>query len=330
VLRSRRHPSALPLGCAVATMIVLGYFAGLIPGSEQVQPYRHVLPLSFFVTLPAAAFCEHVWRTRALHGLARPAQVVLAIAALVAFQHLAGQALYFLPKLVPEPGESIHGNPSVLSAYGFLRRPDAPGQPHFGVPHDDWAELRLDEVVDWVAKNVPAGSRVLAETMTLGERIAWKTKVEVMGGFRERNLQHALANLFRVYGTRPVRNADLAHYLRTYAIGWVITLNERKDFDDSQVLERLPDVGYWRIYRTRPRVSPFLQGSGRLRARTNTIEVHGSRPDQDLVLSYHWHEALRCTPQCKIERFKIHHDPVGLIRIRAPHPASFRIYNGYD
>jgi hypothetical protein len=77
-------------------------------------------------------------------------------------------------------------------------------------------------------------------------------------------------------------------------------------------------------------VSPFLQGSGQVRARTNTLDVQATAEHQDLVLSYHWHEALRCTPRCKVERFKIHRDPVGLIRIPAPHPASFTIYNSYD
>jgi hypothetical protein len=330
VLRHRRDPRALPLASALLTLVVLGYFAVLIPGSGQIQPYRHVLPLSFFVTLPAAVFCEYLWRERALSGLARPVQVVLAIAALVALQHLAGQALYFLPKLLPVPGTTIHGDPSPMSAYGFPTPSQKHAHLHYGLPHVAWSEAEVDDVVDWVAENVPPGSRVLVETMTLGERIAWKTDVEVMGGFRERNLQHALANLFRRFGPRPVRDAELVHYLRTYAIGWIITFNKRKDFEKSRVISRLPSVGNWNLYRTRAAVSPFLQGRGRVRARTNRIDVQASPEHQDLVLSYHWHEALRCTPRCKVERFKIHRDPVGLIRIPAPHPASFTIYNGYD
>jgi hypothetical protein len=201
---------------------------------------------------------------------------------------------------------------------------------HYGVPAEPWIEGGVDDAVEWVMANVPTGSRVLAETMTLGERIAWKTGAEVMGGFRERNVQHALANFFRRYGSRPVTDSELASYLRTYGIGWIITVTKREDFERSAILERMPQVGVWNIYRARAATGPFLKGHGRLRASTNTIQVQASPPDQDLVLSYHWHESLRCMPSCRIERAPIRYDPVGLIRVPAPHPANFVILNGYD
>ena len=119
-----------------------------------------------------------------------------------------------------------------MSAYGFPTPSQKHAHLHYGLPHEGWAEADVDDVVDWVAENIPPGSRVLVETMTLGERIAWKTDVEVMGGFRERNLQHALANLFRRHGPRPVRDAELIHYLRTYAIALV----ERDDPADPYVV----------------------------------------------------------------------------------------------
>jgi hypothetical protein len=66
-----------------------------------------------------------------------------------------------------------------------------------------------------------------------------------------------------------------------------------------------------------------------VRARTNRIEVAGSDPDRPLVLSYHYHEALRCEPSCRVERDTNSMDVVGLIRVPAPHPRELQIVNTY-
>jgi hypothetical protein len=329
VWRTRGDRRLLPLATALATLLVLGYLGGYIPGALQIQPYRHVLPLGFCATLPAAAFCELLWRERPFGKLALPARGLLAVAALLVVQQLAGQALYFLPKLIPEPDRMIHGDPSPVSKYGFLSFDPERSHLHYGLPPERWVEGGVDEVVAWVTANVPPGARVLVETMSLGERIAWKTEVEVIGGFRERNIEHAYANLFRRHGRDAVDEAELAHYLRTFNIGWIIAQTKRDDFERAGVLERLAPIGGFNLYRTRFHVSPFLQGSGHLRARTNVIQARHTDPTQDVVLSYHWHEALRCVPRCRIEREPIKYDKVGLIRVRAPHAADFIIYNHY-
>ena len=90
-------------------------------------------------------------------------------------------------------------------------------------------------------------------------------------------------------------------------------------------------IGGFRIYRTRPAVSQLLVGSrGQVHARTNRIEVRGSSPAEDLVLSYQFHEALRCEPSCKVERETNRYAPVGFLRVPAPHPADFAVFNSYQ
>jgi hypothetical protein len=83
------------------------------------------------------------------------------------------------------------------------------------------------------------------------------------------------------------------------------------------------------VYRTRPQIGFFLRGAGALRATTNRIELRATPPKMDLVLSYHWHEALTCAPGCRIERFSHPLDDVGFIRIPAPHASDLVIANGY-
>jgi hypothetical protein len=330
LLHARRDPRALPFGAALATLFALGYFGTYIPGALQIQPYRHVLPLGFFAVLPAAAFCQTLARERVLVRLGRPAQALLAVAAMVAVQHLVGEALYFTPELLREPDGLMHGDPSPLTAYGFMTSPHGRSHIHYGVPADPWIDNSVEDVVRWIGANLPPGSRLLAEHMTIGERTAWKTHTEVMGGFRERNVQHSLANFFRRYGTKTVSDAELERYLRTYGIGWIVTLSRRQDFETSALLEKLPPIGQWSLYRTRFPVSPFAKNSGQLRARTNSIQVYSSNPTEDVVMRYHWHEALRCTPSCRVARSPVQDDAVGFIRVPAPHPPDFIVYNSYE
>jgi hypothetical protein len=325
---ARRDRRLLVFGSSLAALFVLGYLGSHVPGGLQIQPYRHVLPLAFAAVIPAAAFCEQLWVTHAFAQLAAPLKALLAASAIFTFQHLGIEALYFLPKIVPDARRIAHDQASPISKYGFLAAPEVT-HVFYGLPVEPWIENYPDEVAAWVEKNLPPGARVLAETTALGERLAWQTHVEVIGGFLERNLEHAQGNFFRHYEHRDIESTELANYLRSFNIGWVITQNRRDDLERAAILEQLPPIRGWSVYRTRIPLSPFLSGSGSLQASTNTIQVAGTNPRQLLVLSYHWHESLRCTPGCRVERQPIKYDGVGFIRIPSPHPASFAIFNSY-
>jgi hypothetical protein len=320
----------LPLGSALGCLLAMAYLGAYLPGAAQVQPYRHVLPAAFFATVPAAAFVQSLWRAHALEGLQHGTRALLAVAAVLIAQHLGTEALYFLPGLFPDPPPLVDGSASPISKYGYIATPALPGHVDYVLPHPAWLESGADDVVSWVADNVPKGGRVLVDNGVIGERIAWKTQAEVIGGFRERNIAHAYANFFRRYADRQVAPAELARYLHTFAIGWVITQRPRADLANARdVLERLPSIaGRW-VYRVRAPSRVVLQGTGSVSARTNRIDLRGSDPTQSVVLSYHFHEALRCEPACRVERAPVDLDAVGLIRIPAPHPANLAIVNGY-
>ena len=69
-------------------------------------------------------------------------------------------------------------------------------------------------------------------------------------------------------------------------------------------------------------MAAIARGRGEVRASTNRIEVTGSNPDRPVVLRFHWMEQLVCEPDCTIERKPDKLDPVGFIKIPAPHPAE--------
>jgi hypothetical protein len=316
-----------PLCVGIAVLYTGAYFAELT-ALQQTQPYRQIAPAALLSVLPAAFFLEWIWRKRLIQDQARASRYLLLVLTLALTQQLlAGQVLYFLPRLMPEMDPLIDGSRSPLSQYGFWWPASSPNHVHYGVPHESYLEPGVEATIGWLENNLPARTRVLVEGGLLGERLAWRTQLEILGGFLERNVMHVDANYFRERASGTPR--DLAQYVQTYAVEWVVS--NQKQFKDAADLFALVDIVEGRaIYRTRPRVDRVLQGGGRVAASSNTLDVHGSDPLQPLVLSYHWHEDLRCQPACRVERENRELDRVGLIRVPAPHPTDLTIFNSYE
>ena len=327
-LRARRDQRFLPL---VTTLIVLygwAYLGGLIPAMQQTQPYRHIVPATLASAVPAAVGIEWLLCEVTVHQLSRKAQVTVFVLAMSLAQHLFSQVLYFVPKLVPEPRRLHDGSISHISKYGFLHGPLVMDV-HYGVPRDASLEMGVEETLNWLAVNAAPRSRVLIEGTAIGERLAWRYDFEVFGGFVERNLSHSYANFFRTYGKRTATTQEVSEYLQLYAVDWVVGL--RPEFArDVSLLEHVALVGGRNIYKTRLPVNRVLSGGGIVEAETNRLIVRQSDPRWPVILSYHWHEAFRCTPGCQLERSWIGPDRVGLLRVPAPHPATFTIWNSYS
>jgi hypothetical protein len=310
---------------------VLGYMGAYVPHAGQIQPYRHVVPLGFVSAVAGAAFLEHAARSGAFAAIAAsPALLGLScVLALSGVQLFARDALYFLPELMKPVDPLIDGSKSPIAEHGYGRfHPDL-GHVSYRTPRGPMFEMGAREVLKWVETNVAPGERILVDAPSFGERLAWRGRVEVLGGFRERNLAHAYANFFRLY-PKPVAQPKVQEYLRTYAVRWVLLHHPRPDLEESPFLERMPDVEGRRIYRSRINTDKVLSGGGaRVRASTNMIEVWRSDPARDVLLAYHFHEALGCRPDCSIERAAIPISRVGFIRVPAPHPRDFVIWNRY-
>jgi hypothetical protein len=323
----RRHDRrALPLALGILGLTVFAYLGGKLNALAQIQPYRMLVASGMLSVVPAAFFFQSLdWRS--FRQLPAAFQMLVLVLALSGVQHLAQQVLYFTPDVIPEVENFPDGSASPITKYGYLTRIDGPSHITYSVPHDPYIEPDYERCIQWLETNVREGSRLLVHGGVLGERIAWRTKLEVIGGFVERNVLHAYANYFRRYA-EPPSPAVLAEYLRTYSIDYVVAIPQ-PSFDTSDALRIVTDVGRYRIYRTVRPTQRVLSGRGIVKAQTNRIDVSASDPSLPLVLSYHFHEALRCKPNCTIERETHTIDSVGLIRIPAPHPRAIRIYNAY-
>jgi hypothetical protein len=320
LFRRSKDPRFAAFASAFVALFGLAYFGSYLPFSAQIQPYRHVLPLSFIACLLAAAFVEQLVRQRALSGLPTSARALLGVCALAGVQHIAGDVMYFAPAMLPTVAPLIDGTPPPFTATGY-----ASTLTYF-IPRAVDAWLRNTEMAQWMLKNIPVGDRVLVEETHLGERVARLGGLEILGGFRQRNIAHSYANYFRHYENSIAPRDVVADYFRTYAVRWVVTHTKRADFEAvPELLEPLGMIEGRFIYRSRVPFDKVLHGGGSVSASTNRIEVRGSFPSEPVVLSYHFHERLVCSPNCTVVREHSSFDDVGLIRVPAPHPRDMVI-----
>jgi len=324
--RRRRDDRFLPLAVGLGVMLVSTYLGGYVFFMQQVQPYRFVAPAIFMSLIPAAALAAEARLSGALRQLPRLALLLGALILVAAVPRFVRDVLYFVPALVPEAKPLVEENPHITDPIGF-------GQIHYPIPrnyrHGPTVE-DFNQLAAWVEEHTDASGRIAVEHWELGEHLAWRTRAQVLGGFRLRNIEHSAANIFRRYPIGDPPEDELKEYLRTYAVKWVITTFVHQRFENKpQILARVADVPPHRIYLTRLQTSFFAENDGRVEASMNRLAVSGTRPDRDVVLRYHYLETLACTPGCRVEREPIEMDPVGFIRVPVPHPGDFTIVNEY-
>lgn len=321
--RRTRDDRFVLFATTLAALLGSAYVGGYLAPMRQVQPYRFSLPATFLAVIPAAAFLDGA--ARALRGreLPRPVVALVAVLAFVGAPRLIRDALYFLPELVPRhtrplpaPPPNINGGPG----FGTFVWPEA-----FDFKH---TPMGKDPLVEYVRANDDGSGRWLVEWWMLGERLAWATEAQVLGGFRELNLAHSDANLFRKHESgAPPDPAELGRYLERYNVKWVIVSNPKPELEArTDLLEPVATVAGSRIYRTRVPHSFFEGGGpGAVRAALDRLVVRGSRGG-DLVLRYHWLETLECRPGCRVRRVEVPGDRVGFIGVEGA-PPDFEIVN---
>ena len=323
----RRDERLWSLGIVIIYLYAASYLGAYVPGFGQVQPYRHVIPAGFLAALPASSLIVEAVRAGFAAGTAPAVRMAVAVCVYLSAQHVISEAGYFLPNLEPEVQPILDGNSVNLEASGYAPRT------FYALPHEPSMHSGVDDLVGWSAYHVGSSGRMVVEEMTLGERIAWRQVTEVIGGFRLRNLAHSLCNILRTHQDKVIREDELRRYVQIYGVTHFVMWREHHEFDRMpNLLESLGEIHGRRVYRVRIATSKIRGSEGRVRAFPNRIVVRETDPKADLMLSYHYHPALRCRPKCRMEPasggWKI--DAVDLIRVPAPHPATFEIYNSYN
>jgi hypothetical protein len=120
--------------------------------------------------------------------------------------------------------------------------------------------------------------------------------------------------------------ARLRHYLALYNVGWMLVHSDRiKHYlagfpDIVPIAARAPLV----LYRVDTPHSFFLQGTGRVLARSiNRIDL-GDLDGETIVLKYHFVPGLQASPAAAIDGVLMPGDPQPFIRINHP-PKALRL-----
>lgn len=320
VFRRRADARATPFAVTLATLLALAYLGGHT-FLAQTQPYRHTLPAGFIAIVIAAAVVELARREHWWITMSRRARAALALMAMPATLFIGQDVLYFTAPSLPEPEPLPHGERVAMSPLGF--------PPHAFYAYGDWY---AEDLAAFVREQDDGTGRFMVEGWAWGEQLTWSTDAQILGGFIWRNVPHSWANFFRRRPQGIAKDAELRQYLQTYAVSWVILSSPKARipwWDRSPLLQHVRDIRGFRIYRVREPSGFIVAGPGRVRARTNVLEVEHTDPETPVELRYHFLETLVCEPGCTIERTKVPSDPVGFIRVPAPHPSDFVIRNAY-
>lgn len=320
--RDTKDPRALPLGAGMLFMLGLSYVGGYFQATQQIQPYRFVMPAAFLATIPAGHFVAEAVGELRRSGLRSPVAWLALAVSVTAGQSLVRDVYYFTPDWLPTVARTFDGHESPIGATGFI----TPTTYRYGLVRPD------DELHDFVRDNDDGQSRWLVDIAYYGEEIAWQSDAQVLGGFTHRNVEHSWANFFRRRPQGIAAHEELRAYFETYAVGWVVVVGTESWLYrvPNPELELVAMVGSVKIFKTKIQPNLVASGGGRVEASTNRLAVTGSDPQRPVRLRFHWMETLRCAPDCTIERVEIDGvDPVGFIEVPAPHPADFVIENSY-
>ncbi len=331
IWRWRKEQDGRTFVALVCMLWLLGltYFASLLPLLKETEPYRFVVPTVFFAALFAGPFYDRILRRDWIRELAPTARVVLVILLLLVIPRAAQQIIYFIPELVPQPGGPPIAKPNIANPQALQPTPEFFSFKHDGVSED------YRKVAAYLRDECQEEGRVLVEWWVLAEYLHWSTGKPIIGGFPDRRLVHEAANIFRYKLDRRYYGQELTEYLKRYNIRYLVISNP------YVAIERRPDIlepkkwiKYHRIYRVKPDSSYVARGEGRVRASLNRIEVEGARPapgTQAMMLRFHWHKTLRCSPGCSLRQTPLPDNPLGFITvIGEPRlPERFAIENGY-
>ena len=324
-----RDPRFFVASLSLGWFLTMAYVFALLPYIEETEPYRFILPSMLMAAILAGPWWAEVFSRQWIRALSPTAKAVLVVLLVLLAPRPLNHIIYFIPHLMPrEEGPSVP-------------RPNIAG-PRALEPVSKFVSFRHDpipadyrQVRDYLEKHCKEPGRVLVEWWVLGEYLRWSTSKQLIGGFPDRRIIHEASNIFRYINEPRHYGKKLADYLVRYNIRYLVVsvpyqaIETRRD-----LLQPLKLVGSHRIYRVRHLGNYLLKGRGKVKAALNRLEVRDAAPakgTQFLVLRYHYLNTLRCSPGCRLLRWRLPDNPVGFIKVEGTPslPQHFVIENKY-
>ncbi len=149
-------------------------------------------------------------------------------------------------------------------------------------------------------------------------------------------IKHSFAGFYDgILFEKPVSSyslAELKRYFFLFNVKWIVCWSE----ESKEMFEHFPGyitkihhIAKFSIYEVNRKPSFFLKGSGTIEADYNLLRLKNIVPDDgEIIISYHWLDHMRPSPDAQIERIFSGGDPVGFIKIVSP-PESLVLENKY-
>jgi hypothetical protein len=319
----------LPVATVVLGGTLLAYFGRYLPGGSTAQPYRFIGPALLFACIPAAVLLADLCSRQRLRELSPRSRALVLVLVLLFFPRVVRAVAYFLPGIGPyqmveqEMPAPRHPVNVVLGARQLKLQAQ-------GVPKS------FPKIRRWLLEEAKPQGRVLVERYELGEYLAATTNLPIVGGFAYRPFHHGDANWFQYQKARRYERAPFRAYLERYGVSHAIFEQVRWKLENDKKVLKFKETFERLRFRAFEIVDPtgyVLRGKGRVvKQKINELFVEDVQGDE-LVLRFHYMRSLRCTPGCKVERFKVDGDRVGFLRIvpsGGPTLAGkLRVYNSY-
>lgn len=308
-------------------LFFLAYFAALIPGLRETEPYRFVMSFELAAAVLAGTWLASTLRWSWLRTLPAGTKALVVVLALLVLPRVAAPVLYFIPELRPDarfppiivdPARKDNRGPEFTVGRRNLPLPSI-----WRLTPTGDTLMALSAYVKEACKDP---GRILVQHWVIGEHLYWATGKPVIGGFPDRRLIHEAANLFHRPADPRYWGSEFADYLVRYNIRYVVMTNSVPPVERrTELLEPKKMIGSHRVYRVRHRGGWFIHGRGKLTADLNRIEVQDAEPaegTQAIALRFHHMKSLRCRPvdapagtTCHIVKFPLPYDPVGFFTV---------------
>jgi hypothetical protein len=299
LLRGEKRDLGIMLAVGVATLFAISYFGSFVPFIKPWQPLRFKVPLDLLLVVGAThALTEWLRTPKNSHTPMIPLVVGMGLATFLinVAQTEAAARLQLRSRFIPE----------------------------------------LDAIVEWIKNTTLAEARVLFEESGdesgfvydrsyLSSFLPALTGRQMIGGpINLYNDRHHFAEFHsgRMFKkTAPMLSDEqLKNYLNLYNVGAIVAF-------DPPTIERLRSlpglvsieqrIGPIYLMRVHQPLSWFVEGDGKVKAGFNRLELSDLK-GKEIILKYHWIDALSATPAVKIAAVRLGDDPIPFIKLIDP------------
>ena len=303
-IKEKQPMKYIPITANALAMFLLSYLGSYSKLILNLQPYRFISSMSFFLLVPSA---------KAIHFLYNRSKENLKKETLIAITILG---LLSLPQIYA--GISLAFRTPPISA--IFSREDI--------------EIKL-----WIKKHTDNSARILYEDSFRNEHpslLPYYIKRQFIGGLYPKTfIKHGFVELnsWSMFDKKfsDISLAQMKNYFEYYNIKWVFAFTkEVLDLFDKypSYLKKITRIGTVNVYEVDRKVNFFIEGNGEINADYNKIEVKNAT-GPEIIIKYHWLETLKTKPELKIEAVKGLDDPVGFIKVYNNNVRDFLIYNAY-